>query len=322
MNILVCSVGRRVQLINYFKEELNKIGGKVVAVGCDPTFPALYYADIYKVVPRIDHPEYISCIKEICHKYKIKGILPLIDSELRLLSRYKKELQMEGIQVIVSDKKVIETCNDKYLTSKFLIENNIASVPTYNDIEVVLQDLATGKLQFPIIVKPADSNGGIGLHKVTNLNNLRELWEQNNGLIAQPFIDGVEYCVECYIDTLTNEPINLFSKRKLNMRAGETDKAIAVKDSKLYEITFQLIDALKPSGPIDIDFFKTDNGYILSEINPRFGGGYPYAYQLGENFIESIINNLKGVPNEPLKKYLGEYVEGKIMTRFDQYIIL
>lgn len=320
MNILICSVGYRVQLIDYFKKELHKVGGKVIAVGFDPTAPALYHADIYEVIPRIDHPEYLSIIIHLCRKYNVKGILPLIDSELILLSKYKKEIEAEGINVIVSNKEVIDLCNNKYLTSKFLSKNVLPSIPTYIDLEKVLQELNRGKLKFPLIVKPIDGNGGRGFHKVENLNELQIFWKDN--FIVQPYIDGTEYCVECYIDLLTNETTNLFSKRKITSRGGETDKAKAVKDPELNEITFKLIQALRPIGPIDIDFFKTKDGYIISEINPRFGGGYPYAYQMGQNFIKSIINNINKIPNRPYKKYLGEYEEGKTMARFDQYIIL
>jgi len=321
MNILICSVGWRVQLINYFKEELHKIGGKVIAVGCDPTAPALYFADIFEVVPRINHPEYIPCILELCRKYNIKGILPLIDSELTLLSSYREEFEKEGIRVIVSDKKVINLCNNKYLTYKLLKENNLPVVPTYIDLEMVFQDLNTGKLEFPLIVKPTDGNGSRGVHKVINLHDLQVFWKENHDLIVQPFIDGIEYCVECYIDLLTKETTNLFSKRKITLRGGETDKSIAVKDRELNEITFELIQVLRPIGPIDIDYFKTKDGYIISEINPRFGGGYPYAYQMGQNFIKGIINNLNGMPNIPYEKYLGDYEEGKTLARYDQYIV-
>lgn len=322
MNILICSVGNRVQLINYFKEELNKIEGIVVAVGFDPTAPALYHADFFEVVPRIDHPEYIPCIKHLCRKYKIKGILPLIDSELILLSRYKEEFEKDGICVIVSDKKVIDLCNNKYKTVKFLQENNFPAVPTYIDFGRVLHALNVGELEFPLIVKPIDGNGGIGVQKVTNLHELQVYWKENQNLIVQPFIDGIEFCVECYIDLLTMETTNLFSKRKITMRGGETDKSISIKDCKLNGLTIDLVRVLNPMGPIDIDFYNTKDGYIISEINPRFGGGYPYAHQMGQNFIKSIINNLNGIPNRSYEKYWGDYKEGKTMARFDQYIIL
>lgn len=322
MNILICSVGRRVQLINYFKKELNKINGKVIAADCDPTAPALYHADLFEVVPRIDHPEYISVIKHLCKKYDINGILTLIDPELTLLTSYKSEFEREGVQVIVSDKKVIDICYDKYLTYQFLQDNDLPSIPTYIDLQLVIQDLNKGRLKFPLIVKPQKGSASIGVQKITNINDLKVFWETHPGYIVQPFMDNNEYCVECYIDLLTHNNTSQFSKRKFNMRGGETDKSIVVRDSALNQITKKLIESLKPIGPVDIDFFKTVDGYKISEINPRFGGGYPYAYEMGNNFIVNIINNLKGIPNIPVKEYLGEYEEGEIMVRYDHFAIL
>ncbi|MEH7250432.1 carbamoylphosphate synthase large subunit, partial [Neobacillus niacini] len=125
MNILICSVGRRVKLIEYFKKELQKFNGMVIAVDCDPTAAALYHADKYEVIPRINHPEYIYYIKNLCKKYKISAVLSLIDPELTLLASYKEEFEKDDIRLIVSEKKVVDICSDKYLTYKFLLENEI-----------------------------------------------------------------------------------------------------------------------------------------------------------------------------------------------------
>ncbi len=322
MNILICSVGRRVQLINYFKEELNKIDGKVIAVDCDITAPALHHADIFEIVPRIDHPEYIQNIKDICHKYNVKGVLSLIDPELSLLTFHKEEFRKEGIQIIISDKKAIDICFDKYLTYQFLKEHQLPSIPTYIELEEVLKELHVGNLQFPLMVKLKNGSGSNGIHKVTNSFELESLLNSNHDYIVQPFMQGSEYCVECYIDLISKKTTNFFSKRKLNMRAGETDKSVVVKDPILHILTKKLITALGPVGPVDIDFFKTEEGYVISEINPRFGGGYPYAYQMGQNFIKAIISNLMGFSNETYVNYIGEYEEGETMVRYDQFVVL
>lgn len=322
MNILICSVGRRVQLIEYFKKELAKVNGNVIAVDCDRTAPALYHANSFEIVPRIVDPDYINQLKNICQKYNVKGILSLIDPELTLLASFKEEFEKEGIKVIVSDKNVVDLCFDKYLTYKFLEISNLPFVPTYLGLEKVNQDITSGKIKFPLIVKPKEGSAGIGVQKITDIDELEAFLQNNHNYIVQPFIDGSEYCVECYIDLETQKITSLFSKRKFNMRSGETDKSISVKDPVLNEIVEKLVDTLKPLGPVDIDFFKTDKGYLISEINPRFGGGYPYAYEMGHNFIEKIINNLKGVQNPGYIKYQGVYEEGETMVRYDHFTIL
>lgn len=317
MNILICSAGRRVRLVEYFRNELQQINGKVIAVDCDPTAPALYQADAYELVPRIDNKEYISHIKHLCHKHQISAVLSLIDPELSLLASHKKEFALEGIKIIVSEKKMVDICFDKYKTYQFLREHRIPVVPTYLNIDEVLADIKNGNLQFPLIVKPRNGSASIGIRLVTNPKQLEEFGDEE--IVIQPFMDGEEFGVDCYIDLLTNRPTNVFMKRKIKMRAGETDKSIAVKDPILKELVVKLIDVLNLVGPIDIDCFRKDNGYVVSEINPRFGGGYLHAHEMGQNFVKNIINNLKGITNNDIN---GDYKEGTILVKFDNYIVL
>lgn len=319
MNILICSAGRRAKLVEFFKEELHKIGGKVVAVDCDPTASALYHADFHEVVPRIDHPGYINYIIDICEKHEITGILSLIDPELTLLANCKEEFKRNSIQAIVSDKIVVECCFDKYLTYQFCQEHDLPCVPTYTDIYKVIDDLNHRKLEFPLIVKPRRGSASIGINKVTTIQELTIFQEKAEELVIQPFISGEEFGVDCYIDFITNEVTNIFLKRKISMRSGETDKSVSYKDPVLKELIEKLVAALKPNGPIDIDCFKTESGYMISEINPRFGGGYLHAHVSGQNFVKNIINNLRGLPNVQDDCH---YEEGRKLVKFDHFIVL
>ncbi|MBP2241856.1 carbamoyl-phosphate synthase large subunit [Cytobacillus eiseniae] len=317
MNILICSVGRRVKLVHYFKEALHKVNGRVIAVDCDINAPALHCADVFEVVPRIDHPNYITHIIDLCVKYEAKGVLTLIDPELSLLASYKKELANHGIQAIVSEERIIDICFDKYNTYQFLQENNIPCIPTYIDVEKAMKDIDIGKISFPLIVKPRNGSASIGIHKVTTMKEVEDYKERSH-FVLQPFIDGDEYGVDCYIDLITQQTTNIFVKKKISMRAGETDKSISIIDPILNEEVEKLINVLKPIGPIDIDCFKTENGYVISEINPRFGGGYPHAHELGQNFVHNIINNLFEKANSFDEK---GYKEGSTLLKFDDFIL-
>lgn len=319
MNILLCSVGRRVKLVQYFKEELEKIGGKVIAVDCDSTAPALHFADYSEKVPPIKDIFYIQAIKQICQKYNIQAVLSLIDPELSLLADYIDEFEKMHIKVIVSNKDVINTCFDKYLTYKFLQNNRIQGVPTYLYRKEILEEIEKGHHQFPLIVKPRRGSASFNISKINSYEELNAIWKDSEDLVIQPFIDTAEYGVDCFVDLLNDQMTNIFCKRKIKMRAGETDKSIAEYDPILIQLIESLIDRLKPNGPIDIDCFKTEQGYLISEINPRFGGGYPHAHEMGENFVKNIINNLNGNPN---KRSIGKYQIGTIMIKFDEVSII
>ena len=92
--------------------------------------------------------------------------------------------------------------------------------------------------------------------------------------------------------------VDIFAKEKLRMRAGETEKSITCNDPALKEFVYRAASALKLSGPIDMDVFERDGTFYLSEINPRFGGGFPHAYACGVDTPSYILRNLQGKPNE------------------------
>ena len=100
--------------------------------------------------------------------------------------------------------------------------------------------------------------------------------------------------------------VKYFSRNKIRMEISK------LKDNS------ELISDLKLVGPIDIDMFKIGNEYYISEINPRFGGGYPHAYECGEDFTKLIRNNLSGVEN---KKNIGTYKDEIYAIKYDDILI-
>lgn len=319
MNILLCSAGRRVKLVNYFQEELRKIGGKVVAVDCDPSAPALQFADIAETVYPITHPDYIKQLKELCVKHDIKAVLSLIDPELSLLARNKEEFEKDNIKVIVSNKEKVEICFDKYKMYQFLKKHHIATIPTFINFEDVKFALENGQISFPLIAKPRSGSASQGITIINNIQELINFYKEREGYILQPFINGQEFGVDCYVDMINHKTTNIFCRKKLRMRAGETDKSLAIYDGDLFRLIEMVLGRMNLIGPIDIDCFKTSKGYLISEINPRFGGGYLHAHCVGQNYVVNIINNIKGRINEP---NIGNYLEGSIMIKFDDVKVI
>ena len=69
---------------------------------------------------------------------------------------------------------------------------------------------------------------------------------------------------------------------------------------------------------IDIDIFENNGEYYISEVNPRFGGGYPHAYECGCDHMSLIVNNLNGIAN---KKSIGEYESNIYMMKYNEVLI-
>ena len=70
---------------------------------------------------------------------------------------------------------------------------------------------------------------------------------------------------------------------------------------------------------IDIDIFEINGEYYISEVNPRFGGGYPHAYECGVNHMKLIVNNLNGAANASA---IGSYDDGVYMMKYNEVKIL
>lgn len=317
MNILITSCGRRTQLIKYFKNEFKGIGN-VVVTDCDELAPALYFADKFYITKRINDTNYINDIIEICKKEEIKGIMSLIDPELSLLAKNKKKFKEIGVELIGSDYETTELCFDKYEFFKFLNENNFKCAKTYISLEDFKKDYNDGKISFPVFIKPRTGSASLGINKVDFMEHLELLYKLFPNMIIQEFIPGQEYGVDCYIDLLSSEVISIFAKKKIRMRSGETDKAVSIKNEKLFNVIEELVRKLNLRGTVDIDVFESDGEWIISEINPRFGGGHLLAYKCKENYPKFILNNLNNDIND---KQIGKYKSGVCMIKHDTLII-
>ena len=317
VNILITSVGRRTQLLKYFKKELHGIGN-LVAVDCSNLAPALYIADKHYIVPRIDDPNYINIIKDICRKEKIVAILSLIDPELSLLAKQTEEFKEIGVTTIVSPYEACELWLNKYATTKFCKENGFKFPKTYNTFSDFEDALENKEIDFPVFIKPQKGSASLNINKAKNMEQTKIIFESSEDMIIQEFLDGQELGIDVYVDMISKEVVSIFIKEKTVMRAGETDKGKSIKSKILFKMIEDLVTKAGLIGPIDIDVFNVDGEYYISEINPRFGGGYPLAYECGANFPKYIINNLKGIANV---SKIGNYKEDVDMMKPDTLTI-
>lgn len=315
-NILITSAGTRNKIIQYFKE--NNRTGKVIATDMSKLAPAIYEADKYYIVPRIDDPNYIDNLLEICKKEKVDGILSLIDPELSLLAKNSEKFKEVGVTIIGSPYDVCELSLDKMAMFNWLKDNGYNCARSYISKDKFYEDLDGGLIRFPIFVKPYDGSASMLINKVYTKKQLEFLFEEHEGLMIQEFLDGQEIGADVYIDMISGEVVSIFTKKKLLMRAGETDKSVSFRDVNLFELIKGFVKKAGFKGQIDIDIFEIDGEYYISEVNPRFGGGYPHAYECGVNNIELILNNLKGNINH----YSNDYKENIYMMKYnDIYIV-
>ncbi len=319
MNILILSCGTRNKLIRYFKEPGNGID-RVIGTDCSAYAPALYETDEHYLVPRMTSPDYLDIVLNICQKEKIDAVLPLQEDELFLIASNREKFTNAGVLPIVSEQNMVELCRDKYAFYQHMKRSGLPVLPSCLNLPEFQKHYEAGKINFPVFIKPVRGCGSIGIQKVDNMELLSVLCKySSDDMLIQQFAEGEEYGVDLYVDLLSQEPVSIFTKKKLRMRAGETEKSVSVKDEKLFTLIRKTAASLSLSGPVDMDIFCVDGDYYISEINPRFGGGYPHAHACGMNFPKLIAANAAGQKNTAA---IGDYEEGVCMLKYTDLVTL
>ncbi len=315
MNILILSCGTRNKIIQYFKKTIAD--GKIIATDMSEFAPALYEADKYYIVPKVTTEGYIDIIFDICKKESVDGVLSLIDPELSILAKNKARFDELGISIIGSDYDLCEMSLNKYEMYKWLLKNGYKCAKSYLDKNEFYRDVADGIINYPVFVKPACGSASASISKAYNKETIELLFTHNDDMMIQELLGGQEVGADVYIDMISKKVVSIFTKKKLVMRAGETDKSVSFKDEQLFSLIKKFVEDCGYIGQIDIDLFDVDGEYYISEVNPRFGGGYPHAYECGCDHVRLIMNNLNNIVNE---SKIGEYDEGVYMMKFNEII--
>ena len=314
MNFLILAVGTRNKIVQYFKKAFAGVG-TVVATDANELGPAIYDADKYYIVPPITAPGYIDKILDICKKEKINGVLSLIDPELSLLAKNEERFKAVGTTVIGSSYDLCEMAFDKFRMYQWLVAHNYKCARSWMDKEEFYKEVDSGTITYPVFVKPARGSASISISKAYDKETVELLFDHEEGLMIQEYLNGAEIGADVYVDMISGEVVSIFTKKKIKMRAGETDKAVSFKDERLFDLIEKFVLEAGYKGQIDIDIFNINGQYYINEVNPRFGGGYPHAYEAGCNHIKMILNNLLGKTNE---RHIGTYEEGIYMMKYNE----
>lgn len=318
MNILILSAGTRNKIVQYFKNAIGNTGN-VVATDASELGPAIYDADKYYIVPPITNTNYIDIILDLCKKEKIDGVLSLIDPELSLLAKNESRFKEIGTTVIGSSYDLCELSLDKMKMYYWLSEHGYNCARSWMSREEFYKAVELKKVTFPVFVKPYRGSASISISKVYDKETVESLFNHENDLMIQEYLNGQEIGADVYIDLISGEVVSIFTKKKIKMRAGETDKSESFKNKELFDLIEQFVLEAGFKGQIDIDIFDIGGKYYISEVNPRFGGGYPHAYESGCDHMGLIINNLKGNTNS---KSIGNYDDGIVMMKYNEVKML
>ena len=333
LHILFTCAGRRNYLINYFKDAL-KGRGRIFTADMSDTAPAMVDADVAITVPSIYDINYIPSLIEIIQIHKIDAIISLNDLELPILSRHLKYLQSTGVKVLVSSESVIDIAFDKIKTFNFIKSIGLKTPLTFTSLKEANDALKTNKITYPVVVKPRWGSASIGIdfpetYEELNLSfklqhiklkksilNIVSQQDANNAILIQENMNGQEYGLDIVNDFEGNY-FGTFVRKKINMRSGETDKAISVIDDRFNKIGEIISSNLRHIGILDCDIFVSNNEFYILELNPRFGGGYPFSHEAGINIAAIYIDWLFG--EKDIKQH-NKYKSGMLFSKCDKIL--
>lgn len=333
MNILFTCAGRRNYLINYCKQALNG-QGIVLATDMSKLAPAMSDADISLLVPSIYSEDYIPELFSIVKEYHINAIISLNDLELPILAHHKQAFADLGAKIIVSDSSVIDICFDKIKTRDFLTSIGLNTPQTFTNYNQALQAIKEGQLTFPLVLKPRWGSASIGIEFPESLEEFELAYklliiklkntilfeasknELDAAILIQQKLNGPEYGMDI-VNDLDQEYFTTVVRKKLSMRAGETDKAVSIIDQRFSDIGEKISTNLKHIGNLDCDVFEQDGELYVLELNPRFGGGYPFSHEAGMNTIQAYLAWLAG---DKLESSFNEYKADLVFSKCDRLI--
>ncbi len=319
-NILFTCIGRRVSLLNSFRQAARqlKINASIFGTDTSELSSALQLCDRGFLVKPITHTGYIKQLLSIIKTCRVKLLVPTVDLDLKLLSQNRSKFSALGCCVLVSRPEVIGICQDKRKTYRFLVKNSFETPLTMSIRSALSKQNTKGKLHWPCFLKPWDGYASRGNAVVKNRQELLFFAKRIPNVICQEFIKGAEYTCDVYVDFAMKVRC-VVPRKRIEARAGEVSKGQVNKHPRIMSESARLVETLGAGpGVITLQLFLTPDDKIkFIEINPRFGGGVPLSIKAGANFPKWILQELL---NKPTNIHFDSFKDNLIMLRYDSEI--
>jgi carbamoyl-phosphate synthase large subunit len=305
--VLFTCAGQRVDIVTAFA----RAGATTVAVDAAELAPALYHADRRALVPTVDDPGYLDALVALVELHDIRLVVPLADLDHMLLAQSRDRLRAP---VLLPGVETIRRCEDKYLAHVFFEEQGIPTPPTW------LWEGLPDDVRFPVLVKARRGFGSRHIYRADDAGELDFFLRHTTAeSMVQSLCAGEEYSIDVFCD-LDARCLNAIPRTMIESKGGESIKGMTVKDWDLIEHGRRVAEALGIVGPANIQCFREADGSLpVTDVNPRFGGGFPLPTAAGSRYPELAIALANGERPEPC---LGEFREGVVMTRFFSEVLL
>lgn len=330
LRVLIGSAGRRVYLLEWFARAFAEQGihGEVHVTDADDGSAAYSAADHPHLVPRYTDPAYPSAMIGLMDELKPALFFSVNDHELALLAQtgLAERFRATGTMTLSLRAEIHAAVHDKLAMFHALSERGIPTVQTalLSDAEAVA---SIAHRAGHVIIKDRYGSGSSGLQLVAADDlDLAVRWLERGGatadtLVVQPALPGAEFGIDI-VAPLTDgaHAIAVLARRKVRMRSGETDQAVSVSPAPFEATAAAIAEWTGHRGSIDVDLMEDADGALrVIDINPRFGGGYPFSHLAGADVPASFVAQLRGIRGERLDAFHA-YTPGRRSSKHEAIV--
>jgi carbamoyl-phosphate synthase large subunit len=305
--VLFTCAGQRVDIVTAFA----RAGATTIAVDVSELAPALYHADRRALVPRVDDPAYVDALAALVELHDVRLIVPLADLDHLLLSESRDRLDA---LVLLPPPATIRLCEDKHAAHVFFEEHGIPTPPTW------LPGEPPDRIGYPVLVKARRGFGSRHIFRAADAQELEFFLAHTTAdSMVQEVCEGEEFSIDVFSD-LDARCLNAVPRTMIESKGGESIKGMTVKDWELIEHGRLVAETMGIVGPANVQCFREADGTLrVTDVNPRFGGGFPLPTAAGSRYPELALALANGERPEPR---LGEFREGLVMTRYFSQVVL
>lgn len=297
-------------------KELRKVGGFHI-IGADINnqneIATSLDVDEYYKFPYSTNDSYIPYALDFCKKHRVDYYYAVIDKEVVSLARNREHFSAVGTKLCVVNDEFAEVCHFKNYFGHW-VEKNLPDIAIreYRNME------EAEDADWPLFMKPVEGAASTGCRRLETPRELKayvKAEQIGKIILIQDYVAGVNITVDCIRNKKTGQKSQV-QRRELLRNSNGCGIAVEIfRDEKLADICDTLMERLDLNGVVNMEFFDTDSGYKIIEINPRFSAGTAYSCMAGVN---TVLNAMRIVDGEPCE--FGEVAIGAhFAERYEAY---